>query len=92
MKSGFTMAGNAPITVTMDSKGRLLIPEATRKEMHFEPGDVFFIENESEYGTVRIAKAINPFDGLALAAIAEDDAGETVSLADALQMIEKGLV
>lgn len=79
-------------TVTMDSKGRLLIPEAMRKELDFEPGDVFFLERDRELGTVQIARAVNPFDELARAAIAEDDAGLTVSLDDALRMIDEGLV
>lgn len=76
-------------TATLDSKGRLLIPEATRKELGFAPGDVVFFKPDAETGTLYLAKAINPFDGLALAAIAEDEADLTLTPEEAWAMVDQ---
>jgi AbrB family looped-hinge helix DNA binding protein len=66
---------------TVDQKGRLLIPDAIRKQYGIEAGDIFFIQVE-ETGVIRYARAENPFDLLAEHAIAEHRAGRTRGLRD----------
>jgi AbrB family looped-hinge helix DNA binding protein len=66
---------------TVDQKGRLLIPDAIRKQYGIEAGDIFFIQVE-ETGVIRCARAENPFDLLAEHAIAEHRAGRTRGLGD----------
>ncbi len=65
---------------TVDAKGRLSIPAEIRGNLGIEPGDVFFIEEDSEPGVVRIAKAQNPFAALADHAADEYRAGRTRKL------------
>lgn len=62
----------------VDSKGRLSIPANIRGQVDMQPGDVFVIEVENS--VIRLAKVENPFDRLAEHAIAEYEAGETMSL------------
>jgi AbrB family looped-hinge helix DNA binding protein len=50
------MPKNATHT-TVDDKGRLLIPDAVRKKLGIEAGDLFFLEVEEESGVLRYAKA-----------------------------------
>ena len=83
------MSRSFSATATVDSKGRLLIPESVRSELHIKPGDVFFFERESESGGLLIAKAINPFDILADQAREEYERGETVSLKDAFRLADQ---
>jgi AbrB family looped-hinge helix DNA binding protein len=64
---------------TVDQKGRLLIPDAIRKQYGIEAGDIFFIQVE-ETGVIRYARAENPFDLLAEHAIREYRAGRTRDL------------
>jgi AbrB family looped-hinge helix DNA binding protein len=75
-------------TTTLDAKGRLLIPEAIRSDLHLQPGDVFFIDRDSETGTIQLAKAINPFDVLARKALDEYQRGITLSIEDAWKLAE----
>lgn len=60
---------------TIDEKGRLLIPKRDREALGLVPGDTVFIEREGE--SLRLARAENPFDGLARHAIKEYYAGRT---------------
>jgi bifunctional DNA-binding transcriptional regulator/antitoxin component of YhaV-PrlF toxin-antitoxin module len=66
------------VAVRVDEKGRLTIPLKERKEWGVEPGTVFFIERKGDI--LQLARAENPFDGLARHAIAEHEAGGTKSL------------
>ena len=66
---------------TVDEKGRVLIPEAFRKQLGIEAGDVLFVQVD-EPGVLRYARAENPFDILAEYAIRESRAGRTVRLRD----------
>lgn len=68
------------VTVTVDSKGRLSIPAEIRSAMGIEPGDVLFLESDTDYQVMHLAKAVNPFDGLAEHAEGEYRAGRTRSL------------
>ena len=68
------------VTVTVDSKGRLSIPAEVRGALGIEPGDVLFLESDSELAVLHLAKAINPFDGLAEHAAREYRAGRTQNL------------
>jgi AbrB family looped-hinge helix DNA binding protein len=67
-------------TVTIDAKGRLAIPSKIRAELDLKPGDVLFLESDSEGQVLHLAKAINPFDGLAEYAEQEYRAGRTRNL------------
>lgn len=67
-------------TVTVDAKGRLAIPADVRSEFDIKPGDVLFLERDPDGQVIHLAKAINPFDGLAAYAEAEHRAGRTRSL------------
>ncbi len=68
------------VAVTVDSKGRLSIPANVRDELGIESGDVLFLESDPEHAVIHLAKAENPFDGLALHAIEEYRQGKTISL------------
>jgi AbrB family looped-hinge helix DNA binding protein len=71
--------GKSARHATVDEKGRLLIPEAIRKQLGIEAGDVFFVQVEDS-GVLRYARAQNPFDRLAEHAIREHRAGRTRGL------------
>lgn len=71
-----------PIGVRVDEKGRLTLPRNLRDEFHIQPGDMLFIDADSEKQTLQLAKAINPFDVLADHALAEWRAGRTKNLRD----------
>lgn len=68
--------------VTVDAKGRFSIPIEIRDELGIEAGDILIIESDAEHGVLHLAKAINPFDGLADYAVREYLAGRTRSLRD----------
>jgi len=66
------------ISVRLDEKGRLTLPRSIREALHAKPGDVFYLQPESD--GVRIVKGENPFDVLAEQAIREYESGETITL------------
>ncbi len=66
--------------VTVDAKGRLAIPSEVRAALGIKAGDVLFLESDVEGQVLHVAKAINPFDGLAEYAEREYRAGRTRSL------------
>jgi len=70
------------VTVTVDSKGRLSIPANVRDELGIEAGDVLFLETDAERAVIHLAKAQNPFDGLAEHAIEEYRQGRTTNIYD----------
>jgi bifunctional DNA-binding transcriptional regulator/antitoxin component of YhaV-PrlF toxin-antitoxin module len=55
----------------------ILIPDAVRKQLGIEVGDVLFLQVEEGTGVLRYAKADNPFDILAEHALREHKAGRT---------------
>jgi AbrB family looped-hinge helix DNA binding protein len=64
------------MTVRVDSKGRLTLPKEIREELGIEPGTtLFYCRREGDI--LQLAKAENPFDGLARHAIQERRAGRT---------------
>lgn len=67
------------MTVKVDPKGRLTIPQSLRRALDIEPGDTFFVECDEEQTVLRYAKAQNPFDILARHALDERSAGRTRS-------------
>jgi AbrB family looped-hinge helix DNA binding protein len=73
--------------VTVDSKGRILLPREVRESMRLEPGDALFLTQDGQI--VSLARAESPFDRLAAQAVAEYYAGETVSLEDALEALDE---
>lgn len=73
--------------VTIDSKGRILLPREVRETMQMEPGDILFLTLNGRF--VTLAKADTPFDRLATHAIVEFYAGRTMSLEDALDVLDK---
>lgn len=68
-------------TVKVDAKGRLSIPSSVRSRVQMNAGDTYFIKTEKT-GVIRLAKARNPFDEMAIAAIEEYEAGNTINLRD----------
>lgn len=70
------------VTVTVDSKGRLSIPADIRGALGIKPGDVLFLDSDAELEVMHLAKAMNPFDGLAEHAVREYRAGRTQNLRD----------
>ncbi len=67
------------ISVRMDNKGRLTLPRSIRETLHAEPGDVFYIQPAND-GSLRLVRAVNPFDALADEALGEYEDGETLTL------------
>jgi bifunctional DNA-binding transcriptional regulator/antitoxin component of YhaV-PrlF toxin-antitoxin module len=49
-----------PITLRMDSKGRLTVPEGVRKKHGWHAGTLFFLQDAS--GMLCLASAPNPFE------------------------------
>jgi AbrB family looped-hinge helix DNA binding protein len=68
------------VSIKIDAKGRLSIPVEIREELGIEPGDVFFIDADPAHGLLHLAKAIDPFDGLAAHAVEAYRAGRTRTL------------
>jgi AbrB family looped-hinge helix DNA binding protein len=64
---------------TVDNKGRVLIPDAIRKQLDINSGDVLFVQVE-DTGAIRYMRAENPFDVLAEHALRESRAGRTRTL------------
>lgn len=64
-------------TVKVDDRGRLIIPIHIRKSLGVKPGDVFYIRSDKD--GLHIVKSENPFDALMEDAIAQFDAGKTLS-------------
>ncbi|WAH37711.1 AbrB/MazE/SpoVT family DNA-binding domain-containing protein [Alicyclobacillus dauci] len=65
--------------VKVDSKGRLVLPQAIRERMNVQAGDVLYVSPQKN-GAAVIMKGQNPFDALAAQAIKEYEAGHTLSL------------
>jgi AbrB family looped-hinge helix DNA binding protein len=68
------------VSVKIDAKGRFSIPVEIREELGIEPGDVFFIAADPAHGLLHLAKAIDPFDGLAAHAVESYRAGRALTL------------
>lgn len=68
------------VTIRVDAKGRLTIPQRLREELGIEPGDIMFVEREAGQEVLRYAKVMNPFDALAEQAEQEYRAGKTRNL------------
>ena len=68
------------VAITVDAKGRVSIPAEVRGELGIEPGDVLFLESDTDHAVMHIAKAINPFDGLAKLAIRDYRRGKSRTL------------
>lgn len=63
----------------VDSRGRVTLPSRARQQLGLNPGDLVLVEVDPERNTVRVAKIVNPFDVLAVEALALDTKGLTVS-------------
>jgi AbrB family looped-hinge helix DNA binding protein len=77
------------VTVTVDSRERLSIPANVRDELGIRTGDVLFLESDPEHAVIHLAKAVNPFDGLARHAIEEYRQGRTTNIYDCAK--ERGI-
>ena len=67
------------ITVRLDEKGRLQLPQKVRLALQAKPGDVFFVQLD-DGDSVRMMRASNPFDILAEQALDDHRHGKTVPL------------
>ncbi len=76
------------LTATLDSKGRIVIPESLRMSMHLEPGDTLFLNASDDETRFEAAKAINPFDLLARQALDDYRNGMTLSIEDAWKLAD----
>ncbi len=79
------------VTVTVDSRGRLSIPANVRDELGIRTGDVLFLESDPEHAVIHLAKAVNPFDGLARHAIEEYRQGRTTNIYDLARELDVDL-
>lgn len=70
-------------SIQVDSQGRMLVPDGARAEMGIEDGERFILKTDPANGTLTLIRVTNPLDRLALEAITEYEASETISLADA---------
>lgn len=68
------------MVVTVDEKGRVLIPRKARAALGIAPGDALFLDVGP--AAIRLAKIENPFDALAAEALGEHAAGRTRTLAE----------
>lgn len=68
------------VAVTVDAKGRLAIPSEVRSALGIKARDVLFLKSDTEGQVIHLAKAVNPFDGLAEHAVLEYEAGRTRNL------------
>lgn len=73
--------------VTVDSKGRIVLPREIRRALRVQPGDALFLTQDGQI--VALAKAENPFDRLAAHAAAAYYAGDTISLDDAVSALDE---
>lgn len=74
------------VTVTIDNKGRILLPRALRRALRVDSGDVLYLAQDGQI--VSLTKAENPFDRLAAEAVAEYYAGDTISLKDMVSLLD----
>ncbi|NLO56253.1 MAG: AbrB/MazE/SpoVT family DNA-binding domain-containing protein [Thermovirga sp.] len=68
------------ISLKVDEKGRVTLPNKLRKNLDIKPGDTLFLQEQAEYFVLK--KAVDPFDALALDALRERNEGKTVGLKD----------
>lgn len=77
--------------VRVDSKGRVLLPRRTRVQFDLKPGDLVLVAPDHETGSIGVAKVINPFEVLAVEALALDATGATVGDAEIAQRFDLDL-
>jgi len=68
------------ISLKVDEKGRVTLPNKLRKNLDIRPGDTLFLQEQVECFVLK--KAVNPFDALVLDALRERNEGKTVGLED----------
>ena len=66
--------------VKIDGQGRITIPRAIREASGLDSGSELIAEFDYDTGSITLRSKINPFDVLALDAIRQYEAGETISL------------
>ena len=62
-----------PVSVHVDSKGRITLPAKLREALSLEEGDTLFVRLRGD--TLELVKAENPFDALARHALREHREG-----------------
>lgn len=75
------------ITLRVDNKGRVTLPNKLREKLNIEPGDTLFLDSTANE-TILLKKAINPFDLLALEGLKELREGKTTSLEELAKEME----
>jgi AbrB family looped-hinge helix DNA binding protein len=66
------------ISLKVDEKGRVTLPNKLRKNLGIKPGDTLFLQEQVEHFVLK--KAVNPFDALVLDAERERAEGKTIGL------------
>ena len=70
------------VAVRVDSKGRVMLPRRIRLQFDVKPGDLVLVAPDHETGSIRVLKVINPFEVLAVEALALDAKGSTIGDAE----------
>lgn len=78
-------------SVRVDNHGRMQVPPDAQKEMGIEEGGVFLLRTDPANDTFTLVRVVDPLDKLALEALAEYDAGLTISLDDAMAELETSI-
>lgn len=68
------------MTAILDSKGRLVVPKQMRERDSLEDGDLFFVDPNSESGTITFVKVENPLIKIVAESRAEYEAGNYQSI------------
>jgi AbrB family looped-hinge helix DNA binding protein len=66
--------------VTVDGRGRIAVPAEFRERLDLKQGDVLFVQVEDNGVVLRLTKAVNPFDSLAVLGEREYRADQTKNL------------
>jgi AbrB family looped-hinge helix DNA binding protein len=66
------------IALTLDTKGRLTLPQKMREDYNLKPGDYLLVS--ADKAGIRLAKTENPFDILAENALNKNEQGNSVEI------------
>jgi bifunctional DNA-binding transcriptional regulator/antitoxin component of YhaV-PrlF toxin-antitoxin module len=76
------------VAARVDSKGRVMLPQRTRKQLDVKPGDLVVMAVDETTHTLRVAKVVSPLEVLAVEALALDARGETIGDRELVESLE----